>query len=98
MPVSHSFHLPSGRHFIVSRRVGQTQRPVARWFARPSETPRFALTDGMDPARLYTASGWAKDVLSNIRTKRGGSGMEITTIGIDLAKSVFAVSGADSSG
>src|SRR5271157_4023097 len=52
----------------------------------------------MDPARLYTASGWAKDVLSNIRTKRGGSEMEVTTIGIDLAKNVFAVSAADSSG
>jgi hypothetical protein len=25
-------------------------------------------TDGMDPARLYAASEWAKDVLSNIRT------------------------------
>src|ERR1019366_3698576 len=50
------------------------------------------------PARLYTGSQWAQDVLSNIRTKRGGSGMKITTIGIDLAKSVFAVSGADSSG
>src|SRR5208337_4145481 len=35
---------------------------------------------------------------SNIRTKRGGSEMEVTTIGIDLAKNVFAVSAADSSG
>src|SRR5208282_2490035 len=68
---------------------------VLRWAL---ENRRISRTDGMDPARLYTASGWAKDVLSNIRTKRGGSGMEITTIGIDLAKSVFAVSGADSSG
>src|SRR5713226_10193142 len=35
--------------------------------------------------------------MSNIR-KRGGSEMEVTTIGIDLAKSVFAGSGADSRG
>jgi hypothetical protein len=49
-------------------------------------------------ARLYTASQWAQDVLSNIRTKRGGSEMEVTTIGIDLAKNVFAVCAADSSG
>ena len=28
------------------------------------------------PARLYTASRWAKDVLSNIRKKRRGSGTE----------------------
>jgi hypothetical protein len=48
------------------------------------------------PAR--SASQWAKDVLSNIRTKQGrvrnGS---YTTIGIDLAKNVFAVRGADGS-
>src|SRR5208282_5920928 len=68
---------------------------VLRWAL---ENRRISRTDGMDPARLYTASGWAQDVLSNIRTKRGGSEMEVTTIGIDLAKSVFAVSGADSSG
>jgi hypothetical protein len=50
------------------------------------------------PARLYAASQWAKDLLSNIRTKQGGSEMEVTTIGIDLAKNVFAVRGADGSG
>src|ERR1700738_5719732 len=50
------------------------------------------------PARLYTASQWSQDVLSNIRTKRGGSEMEVTTIGIDLAKNVFAVRAADSIG
>ena len=51
------------------------------------------------PARLYTASQWAQDVLSNIRTKQGRvREMEVTTIGIDLAKSAFAVSGADGSG
>jgi len=48
------------------------------------------------PARLYTASQWAQDVLSDILTKRGGSEMEVTTIGIDLAKNVFAVCGAES--
>jgi hypothetical protein len=50
------------------------------------------------PTRLYTASQWAQDVLSNIRTKQGKSEMEVTTIGIDLAKNVFAVRGADGSG
>jgi hypothetical protein len=52
----------------------------------------------MDPRPLYTASQWAQDVLSDILTKRGGSEMEVTTIGIDLAKNVFAVCGAESSG
>jgi hypothetical protein len=50
------------------------------------------------PASLYTASQWAQDVLSSIRTKQGKSEMEVTTIGIDLAKNVFAVRGADGSG
>jgi hypothetical protein len=51
------------------------------------------------PARLYTASQWAQDVLSNIRTTQGRvREMEVTTIGIDLAKNVFAVRGADGSG
>jgi hypothetical protein len=49
--------------------------------------------------RLYTPSQWAQDVLSNIRTKQGRvREMEVTTIGIDLAKNVFAVRGADGSG
>src|SRR6516165_8188989 len=51
------------------------------------------------PARLYAASQWAQDVFETTSEKRrGGSAMEVTTIGIDLAKSVFAVCGADSSG
>ena len=49
------------------------------------------------PARLYAASQWAEDVLSNIRKARrvrDGSYNDR----IDLAKSAFAVSGADGSG
>jgi hypothetical protein len=50
------------------------------------------------PARLYAASQWAQDVLKQHPKKRGESKMEVTTIGIDFAKNVFAVCGADSSG
>ena len=42
-------------------------------------------TDGMDPARLYTGSQWAQDVLSNIRTKRGA-----TVIKVNSSKIVWA--------
>jgi len=52
----------------------------------------------MDPARLYAASQWAQRRAEQHPDKRGGSEMEITTIGIDLAKNVFAVGGADGSG
>ena len=49
------------------------------------------------PAR--SASQWAQDVLSNIRTKQGRvRKWKLHTIGIDLAKNVPAVSGADGSG
>src|SRR5262249_22181838 len=38
------------------------------------------------PARLYAASQWAKRCAEQHPNKRGGSGMEITRIGIDLGE------------
>lgn len=43
-----------------------------RNFADRSGESTTSKTDGMDPARLYAASQWAKDVLSNIRTSEEG--------------------------
>src|SRR6266852_7924713 len=54
----------------------------------------------MDPRPLIYTASWNGPRMKLLRfhSKRGGSAMEITTIGIDLAKSVFAVSCADSAG
>jgi hypothetical protein len=54
-------------------------------------------TDGMDPRPLICGLAMGQRCAEQHPNKRGGSEMEVTTIGIDLAKSAFAVSGADSS-
>ena len=51
----------------------------------------------MDPRPLICGLAMGQRCAEQHPNKRGGSEMEITAIGIDLAKSVFAVSGADSS-
>jgi hypothetical protein len=56
----------------------------------------LARNDGIDPRPLIYGLAPAKNVTRH--SKREGSAVEITTIGIDLAKSVFAVSGADRQG
>ena len=52
----------------------------------------------MDPRPLIHGLAMGQRCTEQHLKKRGGSEMEVTAIGIDLAKSVFAVSGADSSG
>jgi hypothetical protein len=63
------------------------------------EKVTFAIeTDGMDPRPLICGLAMGQRCAEQHPNERGGSEIGITTIGIDLAKSVFAVSGADSSG
>src|SRR4029077_9425805 len=62
----------------------------------PSTRAALAQDDGMDPRPLIYGLAMGQECTRH--SKRGGSAMEITTIGIDLAKSVFAVSGADRRG
>src|SRR5713226_6602771 len=54
----------------------------------------------MDPRPLIYTASWNGPRMKRLtfHSKRGGSAMEVTTIGIDLAKSVFAVSCADRRG
>jgi hypothetical protein len=51
----------------------------------------------MDPARYKRPRNGPRMCEQHPKSEEG-SEMEVTTIGIDLAKSVFAVSGADSRG
>ena len=53
--------------------------------------------DGIDPGPLICGLAMGHECYDDIRSEEG-SAMEITTIGIDLAKSVFAISAADARG
>lgn len=52
----------------------------------------------MDPSLFITASHWAMMGLLSIHQEEVGSEMNITTIGIDLAKNVFQIYGVDAKG
>jgi|ERR1700737_442660 len=52
----------------------------------------------MDPRRLYTASQRAQDVLSNIRTKRGGWCSDCSQIGTGSSNSLRSAKPAHVSG
>jgi hypothetical protein len=69
-----------------------------RNFADRSGESTTSKTDGMDPRPLICGLATGQRCAEQHPNKRGGSEMEVTTIGIDLAKSAFVVSGADSSG
>ena len=52
----------------------------------------------MDPSPFTTASDWATMGLQSIHQEEVGSEMNITIIGIDIAKNVFQVYGVDAKG
>src|ERR1700730_1651933 len=60
---------PSPHHSFSPVAFGQLYSDGVQF---PNAMLTWAETDGMDPARLYAASEWAKDVLSNIRTSEEG--------------------------
>lgn len=61
-----------------------------RKFANLSGERRLAKTDGMDPARYKRPRNGPRMCEQHPKSEEG-SEMEVTTIGIDLAKNVFAV-------